>query len=111
MNSYYSNRIEGQHTRPAEIERALHQDFDADVVLARKQRLALAHMDVEADLEAQAATMTPPVAGSAATVLAIHRLLYEELPAMTGRAEPRPGAPGQSLRRSAAGRSAAIAAR
>ena len=26
MNSYYTNRIEGQHTRPLEIEQALYQD-------------------------------------------------------------------------------------
>ncbi|MDR2838264.1 MAG: Fic family protein, partial [Azonexus sp.] len=27
MNSYYSNRIEGQGTHPLNIERALHHDF------------------------------------------------------------------------------------
>ena len=27
MNSYYTNRIEGQHTRPVEIEQALRRDF------------------------------------------------------------------------------------
>mgnify|MGYP003420373821 FL=1 len=27
MNSYYTNRIEGQHTRPHEIDQALRQDF------------------------------------------------------------------------------------
>jgi hypothetical protein len=29
MNSYYSNRIEGEHTRPSDIERALLNDFPA----------------------------------------------------------------------------------
>ena len=29
MNSYYSNRIEGQSTHPLNIERALHQDAQA----------------------------------------------------------------------------------
>jgi hypothetical protein len=30
MNSYYTNKIESQQTRPADIERALRRDFDAD---------------------------------------------------------------------------------
>ena len=29
MNSYYTNRIEGEHTRPSDIERALQQNFSA----------------------------------------------------------------------------------
>jgi hypothetical protein len=48
MNSYYTNRIEGQHTRPADIDRALAHHFDADVSLASKQRLAIAHIETEA---------------------------------------------------------------
>jgi hypothetical protein len=43
MNSYYTNRIEGQHTRPHEIEQALRKDFSSDAKLAARQRLALAH--------------------------------------------------------------------
>src|SRR5687768_5776973 len=52
MNSYYTNKIEGQHTRPAEIERALARDFDTDKKEARKQRLAVAHIETEIELEA-----------------------------------------------------------
>jgi Fic family protein len=48
MNSYYTNRIEGEHTRPSDIERALQQDFSANADLARKQRLAVAHIRTEA---------------------------------------------------------------
>ena len=51
MNSYYSNRIEAQHTRPADIERGLSRNFDADRELARKQRLAVAHIEAETALE------------------------------------------------------------
>ena len=36
MNSYYSNRIEGQHTRPHEIDQALRRDFSKDAKLAAK---------------------------------------------------------------------------
>jgi hypothetical protein len=37
MNSYYTNRIEGQHTRPHEIEQALRKDFSANQELAAKR--------------------------------------------------------------------------
>ena len=42
MNSYYSNRIEGQSTHPLNIERALRQDFSDKPDVAKLQRLALA---------------------------------------------------------------------
>lgn len=51
MNSYYSNRIEGQHTRPLELEQALRKDFSQDTKLAARQRLAIAHIDAEVELE------------------------------------------------------------
>ena len=51
MNSYYTNRIEGQHTRPHEIDQALRQDFSKDAALAAKQRLAVAHIEAEQTLE------------------------------------------------------------
>lgn len=51
MNSYYSNRIEGQSTHPQNIERALRQDFSANPDVARLQRLALAHIEAERELE------------------------------------------------------------
>lgn len=47
MNSYYTNRIEGQHTTPAEIGRAMKGDYDARPDLARRQRLAVAHIACE----------------------------------------------------------------
>lgn len=53
MNSYYSNRIEGQHTRPFEIEQALRRDFSANRELAARQRLAVAHIEAEQALEAR----------------------------------------------------------
>lgn len=53
MNSYYTNRIEGEHTRPSDIERALQQDFSANADLARKQRLAVAHIRTEQLCEAE----------------------------------------------------------
>lgn len=47
MNSYYSNKIEGEHTRPLEIEQALAHNFSDDLDKARLQRLAVAHIATE----------------------------------------------------------------
>lgn len=82
MNSYYTNRIEGQHTRPAELEQALRQDFSADQKLASRQRLALAHIAAESELEVR----YPGEAGALAlysmsALQDIHRTLFQKLPA------------------------------
>lgn len=82
MNSYYSNRIEGQHTRPLELEQALKHDFSADTKLAARQRLALAHIEAEAALE-------PHFMGDVglcalykpASLAQLHRELFARLPA------------------------------
>lgn len=51
MNSYYSNRIEGQSTHPVHIAQALKADFSAQPDIARRQRLAIAHIQAERALE------------------------------------------------------------
>lgn len=81
MNSYYSNRIEGQQTRPHEIEEALRKDFSGDAELAARQRLAVAHIEAEEVLEQR----YNGVAGaralySADAVQDIHRELFSRLP-------------------------------
>jgi Fic family protein len=47
MNSYYTNRIEGQHTLPRDIEAAVARNYDANDDIRRKQHLAIAHMQAE----------------------------------------------------------------
>lgn len=47
MNSYYTNKIEGQQTEPLLIERAMRQDFSGSPDEARRQRIAIAHIDTE----------------------------------------------------------------
>lgn len=47
MNSFYTNKIEGQHTEPLMIARALNKDFSSQPDEARKQRIAIAHIDTE----------------------------------------------------------------
>jgi Fic family protein len=81
MNSYYSNKIEGQHTHPADIERALRQQFDADEAKARKQRIAIAHMEVEAEQEEKYAGADPRILFDPAVVAGIHASLFAKLSA------------------------------
>src|SRR4030067_2833878 len=76
MNSYYTNKIEGQHTQPAEIERAIKKEFNADAALAKKQRVAVAHMEVEEQLERALDTTAPGEVFTPQLVCEIHRLLY-----------------------------------
>jgi Fic family protein len=96
MNSYYTNRIEGQHTRPHEIDQALRQDFSKDAALAAKQRLAVAHIEAEQALEQRYGGADGARAlYSADAVQDIHRELFGHLPAadlLTPQKEP--AAPG-----------------
>lgn len=101
MNSYYSNRIEGQHTRPHEIEQALRQDFSTDAKLAAKQRLAVAHIDAEVLLEQRfsgesgASSLYAPD-----SVQVLHRELFSRLaPADLFTDEKEPITPGQLRQR------------
>lgn len=87
MNSYYTNKIEGQHTRPADIERALRKQFDADSALAAKQRLAVAHMEVEEEVEAAYVQTDPRELFSPEVVQRVHALLYGRLPEVDRRTE------------------------
>lgn len=86
MNSYYTNRIEGEHTRPSDIERALQQDFSANIDLARKQRLAVAHIRTEALCEAEVhRRMAETGSGvqwlySSDALAWLHRELFRDLP-------------------------------
>ena len=81
MNSYYSNRIEDQHTRPQEIEQALRRDFSSNDDLAARQRLAVAHIEAEQALEQRyqggvgAAALYRPDA-----IVDLHRALFGRVP-------------------------------
>jgi Fic family protein len=77
MNSYYSNRIEGQSTHPLNIERALRRDFSEQPAVARLQRVALAHIAAEQELEAM--VQAGANALSADFLLTAHAALYRRL--------------------------------
>lgn len=77
MNSYYSNRIEGQSTHPHNISRALRRDFSDKPDVARLQRIALAHIEAERALEAGLGN--GPVALSSRFIEQAHAELYGRL--------------------------------
>lgn len=81
MNSYYSNLIEGQSTHPRNIDRALRADFSARPDVARRQRLAVAHIEAERELEVM--TTRPGWrdvdALRSGFIIAAHRALYGRL--------------------------------
>lgn len=77
MNSYYSNRIEGQGTHPRNIERALKSDFSDRPDVARLQRIAVAHIEAEKELEGKAESGLNPLLSQFA--VDAHRALYGRL--------------------------------
>jgi len=77
MNSYYSNRIEGQSTHPHNIGRALRRDFSEKPDVARLQRIALAHIEAEQALEAGLGS--GPVPLSCNFIQQAHAALYGRL--------------------------------
>jgi len=79
MNSYYSNKIEGQHTYPADLDDALHRHFSADAEIHKRQILALAHMAVEEEFEARARTMTWDAMFTQEWISDLHASLYARL--------------------------------
>lgn len=101
MNSYYTNRIEGQHTRPLEIEQAIARIFSENRELAARQRLAIAHIEAEAVIEQRYCGEAGGrlLYGSAA-ICDLHRELFSRLPA-EDRATPagEPIVPGELRRR------------
>lgn len=79
MNSFYTNKIEGQHTEPLLIERALAQDFSSKPDEACKQRIALAHIDTERWGEAAYPSFDSHEFFKPAVLQAIHRHLHSQL--------------------------------
>jgi Fic family protein len=80
MNSYYTNKIEGQHTLPSQLESALKKQFSSDADVQRKQRTALAHMDAELWAETAYAGADWRSLFAPEVVCALHAQLFEYLP-------------------------------
>lgn len=77
MNSYYSNRIEGNNTRPRDIERALAGDYDTDPERRALQQEHAAHVRLQAEIDRQAAAGTLGDPSDPDFVRWLHRSFYE----------------------------------
>lgn len=77
MNSYYSNLIEGHHTYPKDIERALQNDFSSNPQERNKQLLGLAHVKTENAILDKVTKENIFIPG---TLLKIHETFYANLP-------------------------------
>jgi len=79
MNSYYTNKIEGQHTEPLLIERAMRRDFSGSPDEARRQRIAVAHIETERWSETVWTAFDSVAFFTPESVRDIHRHLHAQL--------------------------------
>lgn len=80
MNCYYSNLIEGHHTQPRDIERALAGDLAQDVTIRNLQIEAAAHVRVQAEIDRMAVAGTLPEPASVDFIQWLHREFYRDAP-------------------------------
>lgn len=80
MNTYYSNLIEGHHTRPKDIARALAGQLDRDEQRRNLQLEAAAHVRVQTEIDRLAAERRLPEPASVEFVRWLHREFYREAP-------------------------------
>lgn len=78
MNTYYSNLIEGHHTRPRDIQRALAGQLDSDRKRRNFQIEAAAHVRVQAEIERLAADKKLPEPASMDFIRWLHKEFYKD---------------------------------
>ena len=79
MNCYYSNLIEGHHTHPRDIDRALAADYSSDAHRRDLQLEARAHVEVQRIIDGRLDELPRPSAASAFTEWT-HREFCRRLP-------------------------------
>lgn len=80
MNTYYSNLIEGHHTRPRDIERALAGNLETNTEARNLQLEAAAHVRVQAEVDRLQATGNLPEPASPDFIRWLHREFYRGAP-------------------------------
>lgn len=80
INSYYSNLIEGHHTHPSDIERAVRKEYDTDTKNRALQELSLAHIEVQKEIDQRLAGETDIDICSSDFICWIHEEFYEQVP-------------------------------
>jgi Fic family protein len=77
MNSYYSNLIEGNNTRPKDIERALAGEWVDDLAGRNLQIEAAAHVRLQTEIDQRFANNVMPEPASADFIKWLHREFYQ----------------------------------
>jgi Fic family protein len=80
MSSYYSNLIEGHRTRPRDIDAAIRKDFSTNAAQRSLQIQHVAHMEVQADMEARLPAMAAGDICSTEFLCWLHEGFYRRLP-------------------------------
>jgi len=80
MNSYYSNLIEGHHTHPLDIERALRSDYSAEPKKHLLQLESYAHIEVHREMKEKLAAEQDCNVYTAAFLQWIHERFYLKMP-------------------------------
>lgn len=80
INSYYSNLIEGHHTHPADVERAARKEYDEDPKKRALQKLSLAHIEVQKEIEIRLRDEPGLEISSPEFLCWIHDSFYERVP-------------------------------
>ncbi|MEX0771037.1 MAG: Fic family protein, partial [Balneolaceae bacterium] len=80
INSYYSNRIEGEHTKPSDIEKAVKREYSSDEQLKRLQLLNVAHIEVQTLIDKWLKEDEKLEVCSRDFLCHIHKEFYERVP-------------------------------
>ena len=80
MNSYYSNLIEGHHTHPLDMERALRDDFSTDPATRALQLEGRAHVEVQRAIEDRLGREPTLSVCSPEFLCWVHREFYARMP-------------------------------
>ena len=78
MNCYYSNLIEGHHTHPRDIDRAMENKYSADPTRRALQQEARAHIEVQRIIDCGDDPNEPPT--SSTYVKWLHEEFFRRLP-------------------------------
>lgn len=80
MNSYYSNLIEGNNTRPKDIEKALLGQLDTDEERRNLALEAAAHVRVQTEIDRLYTEQKLPEPASPAFIKWLHQEFYRDVP-------------------------------
>lgn len=80
INCHYSNKIEGQHTTCADIERGLRRDFSPIPEERYRQELGAAHVNVEREIMRLVAAQPDGNVSHPEFIKYIHREFFKNLP-------------------------------